>query len=128
MSEVPDLLTVEEAARYLRIGRTKAYAMTRQWRSSGGRAGLPVVDLDHVLRVPRSELEQVIGTKLTTPVFEIVSQAPPPVLTAASTIPADEDSSGPPVIQEPARRARRTRRPDPRTSQPGLFDTPDPAA
>ncbi len=128
MSEVPDLLTVEEAARYLRIGRTKAYAMTRQWRSSGGQAGLPVVDLDHVLRVPRSELEQVIGTKLTAPVFEVINQAPPPVLAAASTSPSEEDTSEPLVVQEPARRARRTRRSDARTSQPGLFDTPEPAA
>ena len=62
--DLPDLLTVEEAARYLRIGRTKAYAMTRQWRASGGRCGLPVVDLDNVLRVPRHRLEQLIGTTL----------------------------------------------------------------
>jgi len=36
MTGLPDLLTVEEAARILRIGRTKAYAMAREWRRTGG--------------------------------------------------------------------------------------------
>ncbi len=50
---LPALLTVEEAARLLRIGRTKAYALTREWRDTGGKTGLPVVDFGSVLRVPR---------------------------------------------------------------------------
>jgi hypothetical protein len=61
---VPDLLTVEEAARLIRVGRTKAYAMTREWRATGGRSGLPVVDFGNVLRVPRHALEQLIGARL----------------------------------------------------------------
>ncbi|MDP9408970.1 MAG: helix-turn-helix domain-containing protein [Actinomycetota bacterium] len=125
MSEVPDLLTVEEAARYLRIGRTKAYAMTRQWRATGGEAGLPVVDLDNTLRVPRDELEQVIGTKLTVPLAEVIHQAPA-VSTAAARGTSDTDTSDAPVVRPTSRRPR-TRRADP-ASQPGLFDTPDPAA
>ena len=36
----PDLLTVEEAARVLRIGRTSAYALARRYLATGrGRAG-----------------------------------------------------------------------------------------
>jgi hypothetical protein len=62
---VPELLTVEEAADHLRIGRTKAYAMALEWRRTGGRSGLPVVDLGHVLRVRRSALEELIGGELT---------------------------------------------------------------
>lgn len=62
---LPALLTVEEAAALLRIGRTKAYAMANQWRATGGRAGLPVVDLGHVLRVPLAALEQLVGCPLT---------------------------------------------------------------
>ncbi len=62
---LPSLLTVEEAGTLLRIGRTKAYAMTREWRETGGRSGLPVIDLGHVLRVPRRALEELIGTELT---------------------------------------------------------------
>jgi len=49
----------------LRIGRTKAYAMAREWRETDGRSGLPVVDLGHVLRVPRRALEELIGAELT---------------------------------------------------------------
>ncbi|MDF1596289.1 MAG: hypothetical protein P1T08_09350 [Acidimicrobiia bacterium] len=56
---------MEEAAVLLRIGRTKAYAMAREWRETDGRSGLPVVDLGHVLRVPRRALEELIGAELT---------------------------------------------------------------
>lgn len=64
---LPAMLTVEEAGGLLRIGRTKAYAMAREWRETGGRSGLPVVDLGHVLRVPRRALEELIGAELTGP-------------------------------------------------------------
>ena len=57
---LPVLLTVEEAGALLRIGRTKAYAMAKQWRATGGEAGLPVIDLGHVLRVPRRALEDLV--------------------------------------------------------------------
>jgi hypothetical protein len=63
---IPVLLTVEEAGELLRIGRTKAYAMAREWRETDGRSGLPVIDLGHVLRVPRQALEELIGAELTT--------------------------------------------------------------
>ena len=61
MARLPMFLTVEEAARLLRIGRTKAYAMAKQWRLTGGQCGLPVVDLDGVLRVPLVKLQQLTG-------------------------------------------------------------------
>jgi hypothetical protein len=65
VSALPDLLTVEEAARLIRVGRTKAYAMAREWRATNGRSGLPVVDFGNVLRVPRRALEELIGVELT---------------------------------------------------------------
>ena len=34
MAGLPDLLTVEEAARLIRVGRTKAYAMAQEWLAS----------------------------------------------------------------------------------------------
>jgi len=61
---LPLLLTVEEAGELLRIGRTKAYAMAREWRETDGRSGLPVIDLGHVLRVPRRALEDLLGAEL----------------------------------------------------------------
>ena len=58
----PDLLTVEEAADVLRIGRTKAYELARRYLVTGGAEGLPVVRVGHLLRVPRQALlEQFIG-------------------------------------------------------------------
>ncbi len=54
---LPDFLTVEEAARVLRIGRTAAYGLTRQWRATAGAEGLPVVRFGRQLRVPRAALE-----------------------------------------------------------------------
>lgn len=64
--EVPDFLTVEEAARVLRIGRTAAYALARQWRATDGRQGLPVVAMGRLLRVPRAALEEISGGPLTS--------------------------------------------------------------
>jgi hypothetical protein len=38
LDELPEVLTVEEAAAVLRIGRGAAYELARQWRESGGAA------------------------------------------------------------------------------------------
>ena len=55
-----EVLTVEEAAVVLRIGRTAAYAAARQWRATGGREGLPCVEFGRSLRVPRSALQRLL--------------------------------------------------------------------
>lgn len=57
----PQTLTVEEAARILRIGRTAAYALAREWRTTGGRSGLPVLELGRTLRVPRAALTRLLS-------------------------------------------------------------------
>jgi hypothetical protein len=69
------MLTVEEAARVLRIGRTKAYALAREYRDTGGRCGLPVVDFGDVLRIPRCRLEQLIGGELPVTLPAVDGQA-----------------------------------------------------
>jgi hypothetical protein len=57
------LLTVDEAACLMRIGRTKAYAMAREYINSGGTAGLPVISFGPgCLRVPRWALVELITT------------------------------------------------------------------
>ncbi len=62
MSEQPpDLLTIEEAARVLRIGRTKAYAMSQEWRVTKGESGIKVCELGGQLRVPKAWLEEQLG-------------------------------------------------------------------
>jgi hypothetical protein len=72
----PDFLTVEEAARVLRIGRTSAYLAAKRYRDTGGAEGLPVVAIRGSLRVPRRMLEAMAGgpidaTDLAAPVTSV---------------------------------------------------------
>ena len=43
--DLPPFLTIEEAARVLRIGRTTAYIQARLYHETSGREGLPNVCL-----------------------------------------------------------------------------------
>ena len=61
---IPPFLTVEQAAALLKIGRTKAYLLTQEYRATDGRSGLPVVDLGDVLRVPGPAIERMLGIGL----------------------------------------------------------------
>jgi hypothetical protein len=65
LDPVPDLLTLEEAARVLRIGRTAAYAQARVARETDGRAGIPNITIGGQYRVPRGALEARIGRPIT---------------------------------------------------------------
>lgn len=56
-----EVLTIEEAAAILRISRNAAYAAARQWRATGGKTGLPCIEIGRTLRVPRSELDRLLG-------------------------------------------------------------------
>ncbi len=98
-----DFLTVEEAARVLRIGRTAAYALARIWRETDGREGLPVVPFGRLLRVPRAALEAISGAPITPP--------------APTNVPAQArvESRGEPRLPAGPHRGRhrRTRRVDP---------------
>jgi hypothetical protein len=115
---VPELLTVEEAARLIRVGRTKAYAMTREWRATGGRSGLPVVDFGHVLRVPRHALEALIGGPLDAARLEPAQGG-----LVSVPEPAAEPVDVRPVLAPAVKPVRRRRKPVSPSSQPGLFDT-----
>ena len=53
------VLTVEEAASVLRIGRSLAYQLAREYDATGGRSGLPVIRLGGCLRVPRWALREL---------------------------------------------------------------------
>lgn len=63
--DLPDFLTVEEAARVLRIGRTSAYALAARFEATCGAEGLPVVRFGRLLRVPRAALEALTGGPIT---------------------------------------------------------------
>ena len=60
LDDLPEVLTVEEAAVVLRIGRGAAYELARLWRETNGREGLPVVSLGRSLRVPRAALRRML--------------------------------------------------------------------
>ena len=62
---VPDLLTIEEAAAVLRIGRTTAYELANRDLATGGGEGLGVVRVGRLLRVRRTALEALVGGPLT---------------------------------------------------------------
>jgi excisionase family DNA binding protein len=65
MSTVTDtgpFLRVVEAARFLRISRTSAYALTRRFLDTDGREGLPAVRIGRSVRVPTAALEQLANT------------------------------------------------------------------
>ena len=62
LDEYPLLLTVEESAAVLRIGRSLAYELARLYESSDGREGLPVLRVGALMRVPRWALAELIST------------------------------------------------------------------
>lgn len=62
---VPDLLTVEEAARVLRISRSAAYELAGRFLATSGAEGVPVVRVGRLLRVPRAALEDFMSTPIS---------------------------------------------------------------
>jgi hypothetical protein len=93
-------LTVEEAAAVVRIGRTAAYALTRQWRATGGAEGLPVVRVGRLLRVPVHQLERLAAGAID---HADPNPADRSATEATSTPPAPE-----PAPRSTTRRSRRT--------------------
>ena len=57
LSDLPHVLTVEEAALILRCSRSAAYAAARSGQ-------LPTIRISRCLRVPRHRLEQMLGGPL----------------------------------------------------------------
>lgn len=101
---LPPFLTVEEAAKRLRIGRTLAYQLARRYRTTDGAEGLPVVAFGNVLRVPRARLEELAGGPI-----DVVESAP--------VVALDLRRAEPPAVSKPSRRPRKT---TPSNAQPAL--------
>jgi Helix-turn-helix domain len=85
---VPDFFTIPEAARVLRVGRTAAYLLAKRHLVAGGREGLPVVWVGRLLRVPRAELERLVGGPITWPLPAREDPTVTPVAHASTTTPA----------------------------------------
>jgi hypothetical protein len=126
----PSMLTVVEAAKLLRIGRTKAYVLAHEWLDTGGKSGLPCIDFGDVLRVPRVQLELLVGGPLddvdddtpasenTAPEDDVEHVASP---SAEEPVSADETER---VIEPPAtpRQPRTRNRTAQRDNQLNLFN------
>ena len=57
------LLTIDEASRVLRVGRSRAYEMAHEYLNSGGTAGMPVIVFGPgCFRVPRWPLLELATT------------------------------------------------------------------
>jgi excisionase family DNA binding protein len=69
-----EVLTIEEAAEVLRISRGAAYALARRWRETGGREGIPCLQLGRTLRVPRDALHEMLAHPASTGSAEEVGQ------------------------------------------------------
>jgi hypothetical protein len=82
------VLTVEEAAGVLRIGRSLAYQLAREYDATGGVPGLPVIRLGGCLRVPRWALLELACCGR---VVRLCDAAPPAELTADVTVEATAD-------------------------------------
>lgn len=87
----PDTLTVEEAARIVRIGRSTAYKLVKEYEETGGASGLPMKWVGCQRRVPRPLLEEFLGGPITWP----IPDAP------AVDTPADDAPAGPPIESGP---------------------------
>jgi hypothetical protein len=64
LSDVPatPLLTIDEAARVLRIGRSLAYQLANEYLATIGESGMPVIRIGGCLRVPRWALLELALT------------------------------------------------------------------
>ena len=60
VEDLPPVLTVQEAADVLRIGRASAYVLARRFEATGGREGLPVLRFGRSLRVPSVALVRIL--------------------------------------------------------------------
>jgi hypothetical protein len=61
LDELPDVLTIPEAARFMRVSDGVAYGMARRYRSTNGREGLPVVMAgERMMRVAKLDLVRYV--------------------------------------------------------------------
>jgi len=38
-----------------------AYAAARKWRATGGKVGIPCIEIGRTVRVPRADLDKLLG-------------------------------------------------------------------
>ena len=60
VADLPLMLTVEQAREFLGIGRSLAYAEVRRYLATGGREGIPAVQIGSAIRIPRAGLVDLL--------------------------------------------------------------------
>lgn len=69
ISGPPDLLTVGEAMRILRLGRTTLYQQTSLFiATDGARGDIPAKKFGRQTRILRAQLEELLGGPITWPI------------------------------------------------------------
>jgi excisionase family DNA binding protein len=56
MDQLPDMLTVEDAAEVLRISRSRAYEAVEAFQRTNGAEGVPSIRIGRTFRVPEQSL------------------------------------------------------------------------
>jgi hypothetical protein len=60
--ELPDILTIQEVADFLRVSPAVVYELARRYRATGGHDGLPVIMAGcRIMRVSKLELGKFIA-------------------------------------------------------------------
>jgi hypothetical protein len=54
--DLPPFLRIEQAQELTQLGRSQIYELTRRWRETGGKEGIPVVQFGRSLRIPTAGL------------------------------------------------------------------------
>lgn len=54
--DLPPFLRIEQAQELTQLGRSQIYELTRRWRETGGKEGIPVVEFGRCLRIPTAGL------------------------------------------------------------------------
>ena len=62
LDDLPALLTVDDVAAVLRIGKSLAYTLARQYEASGGTHGVPVIRVGCSLRSPKWAIVELVTT------------------------------------------------------------------
>lgn len=54
--DLPPFLKVEQAQELTQLGRSQIYELTRRWRETDGKEGIPCIQFGRALRVPTAAL------------------------------------------------------------------------
>lgn len=126
-TDVPKLITVPQAARALRIGRSTAYDLAHAWLESRGAEGLPVVLIGRTMRVPVAGLERLFAIGGFGPAWNSGLDRRRGSSADGSTQAKDERPEPPSDVTAASRPSRSRTKSSPHAShqQLSLFDSPE---